>query len=245
MHDSRLGIRTLQKSDKERPGLGPATCRSIVMCKDKLSRPTLRSHHENGDNNDDDTGTSPVNADLVDEIQITRAESIDESANKHDSPKTQDSLPSIRDKVLVEDGNSAKNKLRAREIDRQGDSPVSDEGKPAIDEADNGRVARRTEHGAPVVDTSSCRENGADLCERGGDAKRDERHQNPAPEDGDGLAVCEGDVHCRRETKGDGHDGEREAQNAEHAEVSRKLSLVAQTGEGLICVAAAGGRLHD
>lgn len=215
------------------------------MGKDELSRATRRRHDKQRDDNDDDTRAGPVNADLVDQVQVPRTKGVDQSTDKHHSPEAQDRLPCIRDKILIEDGNGAKNKLRTRKIDRQCNGPVSHEREPAIDEADDGSVTRRAEHGAPVVHAAGCREHSADLGERGGDAHGDERHKDPTPEDGNSLAVGQGDVHCRRETEGDGHDGERQAEDAQHAEVSRELSLVAQTGEGLIGIAAFGGRLHD
>lgn len=241
----RLGIRTLQQSHEERPACRPATCRSIIVSKDELSRATRRCHSKQCDDNDDDTRAGPVNADLVDKVQVPRTKSVDQSTDKHHSPEAQDRLPCIRDKILIEDGNGAKDKLRTRKIDRKCNGPISHEREPAIDKADDRSVARRAEHGAPVIHAAGRWEHGADLGERGGDAHGDERHEDPAPENGDSLAVGQGDVHCRRETEGDGHDGEGQAEDAQHAEVSRELSLVAQTGEGLIGVAAFGGRLHD
>lgn len=86
------------------------------MGKDKLSSSTRRSHDKNRDNNNDDTRAGPVNADLVDNIQVTRAKGIDQSAHEHNSPEAQDGLPLVGDKVLVEDADGAENKLRAREV---------------------------------------------------------------------------------------------------------------------------------
>lgn len=106
--------------------------------------------------------------------------------------------------------------------------------KPSIDETDEGRPLSRAQHGRPVVNTSSGRKHGTDLGERGGDAQRDEGDEDPAPEDGDGLAVCEGDVHGGGQAVGDGHDGKGQAENAEHAEVPGEFCLVAEAGQCLV-----------
>lgn len=204
------------------------------MRKDKPGgAPTIRSDKQ-GHNDDEDTGGGPEDADFINEVEIAGAERVDGGADQHDGPEAQHRLPLVGDKVVVKDGYGAEDELGAREVDGQGDGPVADEGEPAVDEADEGRPARAAHLGAPVVDAAGGGEDGADLGEGGGDAERDEGHEDPAVEHGDGLAVGEGDVQRRRQAKGHGHDGEREAEDAEHAEVARQLALVAQAGEGLV-----------
>lgn len=203
-----MAAHTLEQSDEERPPLWPAAGGCIVVRKDKLARATGVGHCEQRHQNNDDTCGGPVDADLVDDVQVARAEGVDEGAHKHNGPEAQDGLPFICDKVFIEDGDGTEDQLRAGEIDGQGDGPIADQRQPAVDEADDGGVLGRAQHGGPVVDTAGGREDGADLGERGGDAERDEGDEDPAVQDGDGLAVGEGDVEGRRQAKRHGHDGE-------------------------------------
>ena len=219
------------------------------MRKDKLGGSPMICHCEHGHENDDNAGGSPVDAELVEKVEITRAESIDQRTDEHDSPEAQHRLPLVGDEVLIEDGDGAEDELGTRKIDGQGDGPVADEGEPAVDEADEGRPLGTAEHGAPVVNTSCSGEDGAYLGEGGGDTERDEGDQDPAVENGDGLAIGEGDVHRRGQAEGHSHNGKGQAENAEHAEVPWQLALVAQPREGLIglvhrrlsCVCHGGG----
>jgi hypothetical protein len=89
--------------------------------KDKLGRPTLIGSRKQRNQNDDDTGTSPPNAHLVDEIEVSRTESIDEGTNDHDGPEAQDSLPLVCDEVFVEDGDGAEDELSSAEVDGKRD----------------------------------------------------------------------------------------------------------------------------
>lgn len=214
------------------------------MRKHKLGRALARRHDQDRDQDDEHGGAGPVDADLVDQIQIPRPKRVHARAHKHHSPEAEDSLPLVRDKVLIKNANRTQNKLRAAEVDAQRDGPVSHQRQPAIHEADHRRPAGGGEHGGPVVDAAGGRVDGADLGEGGGDAEGDDGDEDPAPEDGDGLAVGEGDVHCRGEAEGHGHDGEGEAEDGEHGKVARELGLVAQAGEGLVGGDARGRLAH-
>lgn len=244
------GKLTLQEADEKGPAAWPAAGRRVVVAKDEAGVAAVLAHDEQDDEDDQDGGGGPVDANLVDEVEVAGAKGVDEGADEHDGPEAQDRLPGVCDVVLVEDGDGAEDELRAAKVDGQGDGPVADEGEPAVDEADEGRPAARREHGAPVVDAAGGGEDGADLGEGGGDADGDEGDEDPAPEHGDGLPVGEGDVHGRGEAVGDRHDGEGEAQDAQHAEVARQLALVAERREGLVggraggeaAVAVHGGR---
>lgn len=210
------------------------------MRKDELARPALRRHDQQGDHDDDDAGAGPVDANLVDEIEVARAKGVDEGAHEHDGPEAQDGLPGVCDKVLVEDGDGAEDELGAREVDGQRDGPVAHERQPAVDEADERCPFATAEHGRPVVDASGRGVDGANLGERPRDAQRDERHEDPAVENRHRLSVGKRNVHGCREPERHRHDGKREAENAEHAEVARQFCLVAQTGERLVGIVAAG-----
>lgn len=204
------------------------------MSKDIFARVSVVGHGKQSNHDDDDAGSSPVDADLVDEVQVSRSKRIDQSAHQHHSPKTQDSLPRICHKVLVEDADGAQNKLRAREIDAQRHRPVADKSEPSVHKADQRRPLAGAQHGRPVVDAACSGKDGADFGERGGDADGDERDENPAPENGDGLAVGEGDVQRGAEAKGNGHDGKGEAQDGHHGQMARQFGLVAQRRERLV-----------
>lgn len=209
------------------------------MAKHIGARVARRGHDQQCNHDDEHTGGGPVDADLVDEVQIPRPKGIHGGTHQHDGPETQHRLPLVGDVVRVEDGNGAENQLGAGEVDAQGDGPVADEGQPAVDEADHGRPAAGAQHGGPVVDAAGGGKDGADLGERGGDADGYQGHEHPAPEDGDGLAVVQRDVERRGEAKGHGHDGKRQAEDAHHAEISGQLALVAEAGEG--CVGGIAG----
>lgn len=160
-----VDVVTLQQTNKERPSRGPTTRRGIIMAKDKLTRPASISHGQQGDDDDDNTRASPVNADLVDKIQVSRAKGIHQRTHEHNSPEAQHRLPLIGHKILIKDGDGAKDELRSREVDGQGDGPVADKSEPTIDEADQGRITFRTEHSTPIIHASGCGEDGADLGE--------------------------------------------------------------------------------
>lgn len=91
------------------------------MRKDELGRPALIGHGQQGDEDDNDARARPIDANLVDEIEVARAERIHESAYQHDGPEAQNRLPFVCDEVLVEDGDGGKDELRTGEVDRQGD----------------------------------------------------------------------------------------------------------------------------
>lgn len=213
------------------------------MSKDIFARVSVVGHGKQRNHDDDDAGSGPVYADLVDEVQVSRSKRINQSAHQHHGPKAQDGLPRICHKVLVEDADGAQNKLRAREVDAQRNRPVAHESEPSVYEADQRRPLAGAQHGRPVVDAACSWEDGADFGERGGDADGDERDEDPAPEDGDGLAVGERDVQRGAEAEGHGHDGEGEAQDGHHGEMARQFGLVAQRRERLVGVlgAAANG----
>lgn len=214
------------------------------MGKDKLARIARVGHGEQRDEDDDDARAGPVDADLIDEIQVARAKRVDEGAHEHNRPKDEHGVPRLNHVRLVKHVNGRNDELRAAEINRQGNGPVADQRQPAVDEAHNGRPARGRQHGAPVVDAAGGRVDGADLGERGGDAERDDGDQHPAVEGGDGLAVDERVGHGGGEAVGDGHDGKGQAEDGQHGEIARQLRLVAEVGEGHVGLLVGGATVH-
>lgn len=187
-----LGLTSsLQKSYEPRPRSWPSTRRSIEVRKHKFSTPFIIRHNEYCNHDNDDRSASPVNADLVNEIQILRAEHINTKHHAHHCPKTQHDLPLRRNIFLVPQRNRAENQLRSREVDGKSDSPVPDKCQPSRDPRNDGSVFPGAEHGRPVVDAAGGRKDGADFREGGGDHEGDDGDEYPAVEDGDGLAVCE------------------------------------------------------
>lgn len=156
------------------------------MCKDELGVPPSRvGHDKQCDHDDNDTRSSPVDADLVDQVEMLGHEDVDQGGHQHDSPEAEDRLPRIGLKVLIEDCDCAQDQLGSGEVDTQRHGPIAHEGQPAVDEAHDGRILGRAQDGGPVVYTARSWIDGADFGERGGDAEGDERDEDPAPEDGD------------------------------------------------------------
>lgn len=131
-----------------------------------------------------------------------------DSPNNHNRPEHQNSLPLIRHKILLPQRNRTKHQLAPRKINTQRHRPVPHQREPARHPASHRRISPRRQHRRPVVDASRGGVDSTDLGERCRDAKGDEGNEDPAPEDGDGLTVSEGDVHGCGEAEGDGHDGE-------------------------------------
>ena len=71
------------------------------MAEDELSASVIVRHAEQDDHDDDDTGTGPVDADLVDDIQVFGAEDVDAHAYQHDGPERKDRLPCVRSPVIA------------------------------------------------------------------------------------------------------------------------------------------------
>lgn len=91
------------------------------MSEDELGRPTLIRSRKQGNEDNNDTGAGPPNAHLVDDVEVSRTESIDKCTNDHDGPEAQDSLPFVGDEVFVEDGDGAENELSSAEVDGKRD----------------------------------------------------------------------------------------------------------------------------
>jgi hypothetical protein len=119
-------------------------------------------------------------------------------------------------------------------------SPVPNQRQPTIHKAHHRRPRGAAQHSRPVIHAAGDGEHGADLGQARGDAQRDERDEDPAVEHGDGLAVGQRDVHGRAEAEGHRHDGEAEAQDGHHAQVSRQLAFVAEAGERLVGLVGGG-----
>jgi hypothetical protein len=77
----------LQESDKERPSIRPTGTAGVVVSKDVRAASFLLGQAEECDQNDENASRCPVDADFVDEVEIPRAEEIDEETNKQDSPE--------------------------------------------------------------------------------------------------------------------------------------------------------------
>jgi hypothetical protein len=71
------------------------------MSENKLCTPAVIRLHENRDDNDDDGCRSPVDADLVDQIQVLSTRHIYRESDEHHSPKHENHLPLLGNKVLV------------------------------------------------------------------------------------------------------------------------------------------------
>ena len=112
------------------------------MAKYKLARTAGISHGQKSNEDDQDARTGPVDADLVDQIEISRAKDVDQGTHKHDCPEADDCVPWLNLVVFVEEVDGADDELGAAEIDGEGNGPVADEGKPAVDEA-HGRCPSR------------------------------------------------------------------------------------------------------
>lgn len=179
------------------------------MSKDKRSVATSVRHSQQRDHDDDHAAPRPVYTDLVDQVKVFGTKDIDTHANQHDGPEHQDGLVLVRHKVFFPERDGRQDQLPPREIDTQSDRPIADKCEPASNPASHGRVLARAEHGRPVVDAARGGIDGTDFCKRCGDAERDERDENPTPENGHCLAIGERNVHCCREAERDGHNGER------------------------------------
>ena len=75
------------------------------MGKHKLSAPVVISHAEQDDHDYDDTGTSPVDADFVDQVQVFGTEDVNGHAHQHNSPEGKDSLPCVRRPIIAPETN--------------------------------------------------------------------------------------------------------------------------------------------
>lgn len=172
----------------------PSTLASIIVRKHKL-RIALRVRHAQQHHKDNNhTTRRPVNANLINKIQIPCAKNIREHANHHNSPEHQHRLPLIRHKVLIPQRNRRQDELPARKVDRQRNSPIPHERQPSSNPGRNRRPLARTQHRRPIIHTARGRIHGADFRERRSDAQRNQRDKDPAVEHGDGLAVGERDV---------------------------------------------------
>ncbi len=165
-------------------------------------------HGQQDDQDDDHASCGPVNADFINKIEVFGSKHIHQRAHQHHGPKHEDRLILVRRKVLTPEGDGGQDQLAAGKVDAASDGPVADQGEPSRDPGRYRRILFRRQHRRPVVHAAGGRIDGADLGERSRYRQGDERHQNPAPEDRDGLAVGEGDVQCGAETEGHCHDGE-------------------------------------
>jgi hypothetical protein len=66
----------------------------------------------------------------------------------------------------------------------------------------NIHLSELTHHCTPVIDSTRCGIHRTNLRQRRCDAQRDQRHQNPSPENGDGFTVDQSDCESRGQTKG-------------------------------------------
>ena len=239
------------------------------MTKNELSIPPIFRHRQQRHQDNYHTSPRPKDTHFIDQVQPLGQEDINSRATEDNSPERQDGLPGIGDKVLIPERDGTEDQLAAGEGDAERDGPVPDEGDPAVDKGHHGRPLFGGQHGAPVVDAAGRRVDGADLGQRGGDGDGDEGDEDPAPEDGHGLAVDEGDVERGAEAEGGGDDGEGavygqlkflgddktcypvkvevvvdiQTQNTQHAQIARQFALVAHAGQRLVGVGRDGGLL--
>ena len=99
----------------------------------------LVGHGEHRDENNQHARSRPVNAKLIDKVQIPTPEAIHQETDQHHGPEHQHSLPRGRHVVLVPERYGAKDELGATEVDAEGHGPVPNEVEPAIDPGYDGR----------------------------------------------------------------------------------------------------------
>lgn len=160
------------------------------MPKDKRRIPPIIRHRQKDDQDDDRTRRRPKDTHFVDQVQVLGEEDVDDRTDKHNRPERQDGLPRIGDIVLIPQRNGAENQLSGREGDTERDGPVPHERQPSVNEGHHRGPFLGRQHGAPVVHAAGGRVDGADFGQRGGDRDRNQGDEDPAPDDGDGLAVC-------------------------------------------------------
>lgn len=88
------------------------------MGEHKLAAPPAALRHGQQDDQDNDhRGASPPDAQSVDLVQPPATKDIDEVGDQHDGPEHEDGLPGVGHEIIVPQGNGAKDKLGAAEVD--------------------------------------------------------------------------------------------------------------------------------
>jgi len=245
----RGSVSSMEKTDTERPALGPSRV-GLEVTKDISGIATASlCQSQNTNDNGDDTGEGPKDGSGINPGKVFVSKRRDGVAQESEAEEDEEDLVGLSRHdtdtgARLEDIDARDNEEGGTEVDGQSNCNVSNDVEPTTDPACNATPSRRGEHESLVVDTSSSRIDAGDFTKRRSYTNNDERDSEPSPNNVDGTAANQRISQGCSETVGNGSEDEGHEGHLESRAVSRQLSLVAQVLEeliGSVCVAGARG----